>query len=96
MKIDLNVYAANREFIQRRYEESAERGLDEIYVVSLFAPSIHCPCICLAFFIAEKIGFTPKLVKNIESLIATYGYKEILNQREGSPFLHLDRKHDRL
>lgn len=85
MKIDLNTYSINRKYIQNWYKHNKDKVSGVVEAVALQAPSIHCPCIVLTYFIAEDIGFTEEIVESIESLIKQYGYKEILNQPENSP-----------
>ncbi len=51
------------------------------------APSIECPCIVVAFYLSEDIGWTLELMKAVDTLIKFYGYEEIKNQKEGSPYL---------
>lgn len=88
MIVDLNHYLVNKPFIQNWYAEHGKDNPRE--VVSLFAPATHCPVIVLAFYISESVGFIPELVLQIESLIKFYGYTQIKNQPENSPFLELE------
>lgn len=92
MVIDLNKYAINRPFIQQQYDKEPTR--DVVWTVSMWAACTHCPCIVLAFYIAEHIGYTKELVNTIDHLIKDYGYTEILNQLPGSPYLTMDRNSD--
>lgn len=94
MKLDLNKYSskANKEFIQNIYRASRDR--DMVAVISMVAPSIHCPNIALGFFLAETEGFTPELVTMIERLAFFYKYDEVLNQPLNSPFLDNMKRRD--
>jgi hypothetical protein len=85
MRLDLNKYVVNKAFIQEQWRKSPNRDIGQ--VISMVATSTHCPCVVLAFYLAEGIGYTPELTKIIGDLIKFYGYTEILNQSEGSPFL---------
>lgn len=84
MRLDLNKYSINRGFIQNQYRTGIEKDIEK--VISIVGCAIHCPLIALAFYMAEQEGFTPPLVKMIDSLISFYGYTEILGQKEGSPY----------
>ena len=86
MKIDLNTYKANRKYIQNFYKENKDKYSNVVHMISLIAPSIHCPNLVLSFYLAEMIGFIPELTKSIEHLIEQNSYTEILNQPENSPF----------
>ena len=94
MQMDLNKYTVNRKFIQDGYKNSKSGFKNVGEAISIFASSTHCPCIILAFYLAESIGFTPDLVKFIDSQIKYYGYKEIYNQMPGSPYLAMDPTND--
>lgn len=93
MKIDLNKYAINKKPVQKWYKEHAEEGVNKS--IGILGSSVHCPFICLAFYLAEDIGFTEELIQTIDSLIKFYGYTDIQGQKEGSPYMHLDstKKH---
>jgi hypothetical protein len=88
MKIDLNHYSVNRIPIQLWY--SKNKQLEPVFAVSLWAASQQCPAIVVAFFLAESIGYIPELTNNINNLIKMYGYKQILGQKEDSPFFDFD------
>ena len=90
MTIDLNKYAINKKFIQDYHRQHPE--IEIRFLIAMRATVIHCPNICLCFFLALDIGFTPELVETIQYLIKTYDYKKILGQPKNSPFLELDRQ----
>lgn len=92
MRIDLNIYASNRRYIVDWYGKSKNKNVS--YAISFLAPILHCPCIALAFYISETVGFTVELRRIIDRQIESYGYREILNQPDDSPYLHMDRNHD--
>jgi hypothetical protein len=85
MRLDLDTYAVNRKPIQGWYRSHSDQDIRS--VIANWAISTHCPCIILCFFMAEDIGYTPELLQMIDSLSRFYGYTEILNQKEGSPYL---------
>lgn len=85
MKIDLNRYSVNRPFIQKWYRDSDNKDISN--AVSILSPATHTPCIAMCFFLAEQEGFSPEMVFLIDTLIRFYGYKQILNQPEGSPYM---------
>ena len=87
MLIDLDKYRAHKTYTQIWYRQNAHLGLST--AISIWAPSTHCPCIAVAFFIADDIGYTPELIRIIDILIKSYNYKRILGQGENSPYLTL-------
>jgi hypothetical protein len=87
MKIDLKTYSINRKFIQNWYKNNKDKSLDIGTIVSLCASATHCPCIALAHYLAEDIGYIPELTGLIDGFIKFYGYTEVLGQKEGSPYL---------
>lgn len=92
MTIDLKKYAINRPFIQQWYKKNNNYDISK--TISLHAAGMHCPCIALAFYLAEDIGYTPELIRIIDILIKTYDYTEIKNQLPGSPYLTFGKKDD--
>ena len=92
MDIDLNKYSVNRKFIIESYHNDKKKNVSKI--VAICGAVSHCPLIVLAFYLSEDIGFTPELTNMIDGLIKFYGYKRILGQREGSPYLTMDRVSD--
>jgi hypothetical protein len=91
MKIDLEHYSVHRKSIQMSYKESKLQDIG--FFISMWCACSQFPCIVAAFFLAEDIGFTPELTKLIDSLIKTYHYDEILNQKLDSYYLTLDTNH---
>jgi hypothetical protein len=87
MRIDLNKYSVNREFIQKEYAKDKTKDITR--VISSVGAGIHCPLIALCFYLAESEGFTPQLTKMINSLVKFYGYAQISGQPANSPYLHL-------
>lgn len=83
MRIDLETYSARREYIHSMYE-SKYKG-DTNRAIGSLAAITMVPCIVIAFYLAEIEGFTPDLIKSINSLIDFYGYSEIQNKPENSP-----------
>lgn len=92
MHIDLDLYLINKPFVQYWYETNADKSING--AVSILAASTGCPCIALAFYLSEDLGFTPTLIHLINSLIEFYGYKEIAGQPNNSPYLDLDPNRD--
>ena len=89
MILDLNLYLINKPFIQEWYASHKDTNKDITTVVSMWASALSCPCLVLAFYLAETEGFTPALVKNMDSLIKFYDYRVILGQSSNSPYLTL-------
>jgi hypothetical protein len=85
MQLDLNTYSVNRIPIQDWYRWHGDQRITDI--ISIQAAGTHCPCIALAFYLAEDIGYTPELIRLIDIFIKDYGYTEILNQSLDSPYL---------
>jgi hypothetical protein len=84
MKLDLSKYSINKPFIIAQYKRSITKNVQEI--VSVTAATTHCPCAALAFYMSEHVGFTPEVMGIIEALTEFYGYEEVLNQPENSPY----------
>lgn len=85
MKMDLDKYSINRSIIQKEYDRSGVKSIRDF--LSIWSASTHCPLICMAFYLAEEIGYTPELIDIIDSTVKFYGYTEVLGQKEGSPYL---------
>jgi len=85
MTIDLNHFSVHRKPVQDWCRNNPHIELKD--AVAIWASSQKCPCICVAFYLAEEFGYTEELVKNINTLIKFYDYGQILGQKEGSPFL---------
>lgn len=94
MTIDLDRYTINKPFIQEWYRKNKDKNDNIRNVVSVWAANTSCPCIVLAFYLAEDVGFIKELTDTIDSLIEFYGYEEILNQPPKSPYLTMDRNND--
>lgn len=88
MIVDLDHYLVNRSFIQKWHQDNGDN--QPCLTVSILAPATHCPCIVLAFYLAETVGFTPEMMSMIEGLIKFYTYSEINHQPENSPFKEYD------
>lgn len=86
MKIDLNTYAINKPFIQKKNKESPGKIRDTLTMVSA---STHCALICLVFYLAEDLGWTDELKELADGYIKFYGYTKIIGQLSDSPYLHL-------
>ena len=81
MKMDLNKYTANKKFIQNFYKKN--KNLRDVeYCVSICAATINCPCIALAFYLGEDIGFTSEILDLIVRLSKSSGYDEFINAPE--------------
>lgn len=83
MKVDITKYEANKAAIQRWYRSKGQGNLVD------FIPMVSCstmvPCIVVAFYLAEIIGFTPDMISYIQSLIAFYGYTQIVGKPDNCP-----------
>jgi len=50
--------------------------------VGLLATSTGCPCVVVAFYLGEDIGFTEELLGIISRLTKFYGYTEFIGASE--------------
>ena len=81
MKVDLEKYIVNRDFVQRFYRKNKEMyGLGGS--ISLCATSTGCACVVVAFYLGEDIGFIPELIEIIKRLTKFYGYTEFIGAPE--------------
>lgn len=87
MELDLNTYMVNKKPFQRYYHKNKDRNDSISNMISIWSSSTFCPCIVLAFYLAEDIGYTAEIIRLIDIFVRTYEYKLILNQQEGSPYL---------
>jgi hypothetical protein len=90
MRIDLNHFSVHRKPVQDWYRNNTHIEMKD--AVSMWAYGTQCPCICIAFYLCEEFGYTEEMVKKINTLIKFYDYRQILGQKEGSPFLTEDGK----
>jgi hypothetical protein len=85
MKLDLNRYRVNAPLIQKVCQNSPESDISDL--ISEFAVGSHCPLVALYFYVGEGLGYTQEITGVIDRLSKFYGYTEIINQLEGSPYL---------
>jgi hypothetical protein len=81
MKIDLNRYIVNKNFVQKFYK-THKVSYDLGSAISVCATSTGCPCVVVAFYLGEDIGFTPELIVIIDRLIKFYRYTEFIGAPE--------------
>ena len=86
MRLDIGRYGVHRHSILVQYEKHKDSGKSLGQIIASCAAHGGCPNTVLCFFLAEKTGFTPDLMKVIDRLIKFNGYDEVLNQPEGSPY----------
>lgn len=84
MTLDLQTYIVNKSYVQQWYRESHDKNISN--AVSILASATQTPCIALAFYLAEELGFISEIVSMIERLVGFYDYKFIENQPDNSPF----------
>jgi hypothetical protein len=77
MKIDVTLYKAlipyANSFVERK------RGyFTEKQIASQFAQATHCPQIVADYIIADLMGMTEELQRNIDACIKFYGYTEVI------------------
>lgn len=82
MKIDLNDFIVNKEFIQKTVLEKKEDLEQKISILSL---TTYVPIIVVVFYVAEALNWPEKLLNKIDNLIKFYDYEEILNIPETCP-----------
>lgn len=93
MQLDLDTYAnSSKKSIQNWYRRHSDERITDI--ISIQAACTNCPCIALAFYLAEDIGFTPELIRLIDIFIKSNGYTKILNQPPNSPYLTMNDEDD--
>lgn len=81
MKLDLTKYVVNRNFVQNFYRTNKEvYGLGNS--ISLCATTTGCPCVAVAFYLGEDIGFTPEIIETIDRFAKFYGYTEFVGVPE--------------
>jgi hypothetical protein len=76
MKINISNYILNKPIVQGWWRRDKDIGLDLPKCIAAYAVATHCPCIVIAHFIAEDIGYTPAINDQIESLTKFYGYED--------------------
>lgn len=81
MKMDLNKYLINKSFIQNFYRKNKEIYTLG-YTISLCGASTGCPCIALAFYLGEDIGFTQEILDTISRFAKNYEYTEFVGAPE--------------
>ncbi len=89
MNIDLIKYARNKAAVQREVERG--KYADPVDIVNNLGPTIFCPNVVLAFYLAEIIGFTPGIVENINTLIKFNGYLTITGCPNNAPDFGLQK-----
>lgn len=81
MRVDLNKYVINRKFAQDFYK--AKSNIYDLGIaISLLATITGCPCVVIAFYLGEDIGFSIELVGIISRLGKFYGYTEFIGAPE--------------
>lgn len=67
--------------MQGFYRTNKER-YDLGSAISLCATSTGCPCVVVAFYLGEDIGFTPEVIDAINRFVKFYGYTEFIGAPE--------------
>ena len=81
MRIDLNKYIINRDFIQKWYLDQTYLGYAQC--ISTMAIACHTPCIVVAFYIGEITDWPQEILNSISRYIDFYDYREITGIPEG-------------
>jgi hypothetical protein len=81
MKVDLTRYTVNRSIAQRFYR-TKKSVYDLGTIISLCATTTGCPCVVIAFYLGEGIGFTPEVIDEINRFIKFYGYSGFIGAPE--------------
>lgn len=81
MKIDLTRYVVNKKFVQNFYRAKKEQ-YDLGSAISMCATTTGCPCVVVAFYLGEDIGFTPEVIDSINRFVKFYGYTEFIGAPE--------------
>lgn len=76
MKIDINTYRVQREPVKCYLK--AHPDMAPTAAVSNLSLMTNTPLIVMAHFVAEVVGMTPELQKQIDGLIDFYHYTEII------------------
>ncbi len=83
MVIDIDKYSVNKDYAQSYW---IDRGRGDLhYSIAMISSMTMVPCIVVAYWIGEKTGFTPEVIKAIQGYIDFYGYTEVQNKPEGAP-----------
>jgi len=80
MKINLNQYVLNRPIVQSWWRKDKELTQDPEALskaIAAYAVATHCPCVAIAHYIAEDIGYNQILLDKIAMLMAFYGYTDV-------------------
>lgn len=83
MTIDIGKFTASKLTILNYFEGAS--GGDVQKTVSMGAQITGVPCIVIAFWLGERIGWTVEILETISRLINFYGYTEILGKPTGAP-----------
>lgn len=83
MHIDIAKYERSKSFVLDFYYGKGRKEVN--YTVSMGAIIYMVPCIVIAYWLGEELGWPPEVVGKIDRLIKFYDYKEILNKPPGAP-----------
>lgn len=83
MILDIDRYAANKQFIQDYYRSHKNEPLTRM--IALLSTSTMVPCVVVSYYVGEAAGWPEEVVKSIKRLTEFYGYDEVLNKPNGAP-----------
>ena len=84
MRVDIDKYAINREFV-RKFYQNRQSDDDLGVLISSLACATMCPCIVIAYWIGEDSNWHPDTIESIKRLTKFYGYTEIVGKPPGAP-----------
>ena len=81
--MNINDYSYSKKEVQESFLK--QKNVDIVYSYTLISVSIHVPTIVCAFFVGEITDWPKELLDNIEVLIKTYGYTNLLGIPDSYP-----------
>jgi hypothetical protein len=81
--VNLDYYKTNKQFVVDWFLGHKEMDINAI--ISSMAVSTSCPCIVVAYWVAEVNGYTPEVLHTIQSLKDFYGYDKIVGVPDSCP-----------
>lgn len=92
MRIDLQIYKINREFVHKWFLEKGNGDISRS--ISILAIVTGCPCIVIAYWLGEITNWPSDVIYSIQALKQFYGYSEILNTPTNTPSELLFRREE--
>ncbi len=86
MTVDLEYCGrVNKAYVFKWWKD--HEGTDRSFAISILAGITTIPCITIAYWLGEANGWeSADLKDSVDTLIAFYGYNNIVNKPEGCPW----------